>query len=288
VPDRHGETRILDVSYVPDASADGGVKGYFGLAVDVTERAMAEREIRRLNEDLEERVAARTAELSATNEELRAFSYSVSHDLRAPLRAIDGFSELLLQDYADAMPAEAQQYFLRVRRRAQEMGQLIDALLALSKLGRAALTRQPIDTAAMVQHCLDDLMLEQPDRRVEIVIEPLPACRADLILLQQVWTNLLSNALKYTRDRPVTQITIGGHGDGRETSYFCQDNGVGFDSEHAGKLFGVFQRLHRAEDFPGLGIGLTIVQRIVRRHGGRVWAEAEVDRGATFHFTLDD
>jgi PAS domain S-box-containing protein len=287
VPDRDGATRILDVSYVPDIAPDGAVEGYFGLAVDVTERARAELEIRRLNEDLEERVVARTAELSAANEELRAFSDSVSHDLRSPLRAIDGFSEILLQDYADAMPAEAQQYFHRVRRRAQEMGQLIDALLALSKLGRVALSRQPIDTASLVQHCLDDVMIEYPGRQVEIAVQPLPACCADLVLLQQVWTNLLNNAVKYSSDRPIARITVGGSQNGGQVSFFCQDNGVGFDVRHADKLFGVFQRLHRAEDFAGLGVGLTIVQRIVRRHGGRIWAEADVDRGATFHFTLD-
>jgi light-regulated signal transduction histidine kinase (bacteriophytochrome) len=224
------------------------------------------------------------AELEAVNRDLEAFAYSVSHDLRAPLRAIDGFSRILLADYAPTLSDEPQHYLQLVRQNAQQMGCLIDDLLTFSRLSRQPLNKQSITPTRLVREVWDDLRPEQEGRRVDIVISDLPACRADPTLLKQVFVNLLSNALKFTRQREVAQIEVGcreGH------VYFVKDNGVGFDMQYAHKLFGVFQRLHRAEEYEGTGVGLAIVQRIIHRHDGRVWAEAEVDKGATFYFTLE-
>lgn len=248
------------------------------------------KEVHKLNEDLEQRVMNRTAELEAANKELEAFSYSVSHDLRAPLRAIDGFSRILLQEYAAAMPTEAREYLQDVRANTQQMGHLVDDLLAFSRFGRKPVNKQRVEPAGLVRQCLDELRDQQAGRRVEVLVGELADCWGDVALLKQVWTNLLSNALKYTTRREVAIIEIGGHsGDSRgEQAYFVKDNGVGFDMRHAQKLFGVFQRLHRAEEYEGTGVGLAIVERIIHRHGGRVWAEARPDEGATFHFTLPE
>jgi light-regulated signal transduction histidine kinase (bacteriophytochrome) len=227
-------------------------------------------------------------ELEAANKELEAFSYSVSHDLRAPLRAIDGFSQILLEEHSAALPAEAQEYLRDVRANTQCMGQLVDDLLALARLGRQPLHTEHTEPGAIVRRCLGELRRECPGRRVEIVVGELPACSADPGLLKQVWINLLSNALKYTSRREAARVEIGGE-QGNSTgppTYFVKDNGIGFDMRYTDKLFGVFQRLHPADEYEGTGVGLAIVQRIIHRHGGRVWAEAEPDRGATFFFTL--
>ncbi len=255
---------------------------------ELAERTKAEAEVRTLSATLEQRVIARTAALTAANEELEAFSYSVSHDLRAPLRAIDGFSRILLEDHTAALPEAAQHYFQLVRSNAQQMGQLVDDLLAFSHLGRQALARRSVDPTELVQQCLDELRTEQVGRQVVLTIGALPACAADPALLKQVWINLLSNALKYTRQRDPARIEIGSQSADGETVYVIKDNGVGFDTRYSDKLFGVFQRMHRAEDYEGTGVGLAIVQRIIHRHGGRVWATAEVDHGATFYFTLGE
>jgi signal transduction histidine kinase len=278
----------LTIDPVPGEA--GGPAGAIGILADVTDRRRADEAIRKLNEDLERRVAARTAELQAANDELEAFAYSVSHDLRSPLRALDGFSRILLEEHAAALPREAREYLQGVRGNAQKMGRLIDDLLQFSRLGRQFIDKQLVSPADLVRQALTELRSEQEGRSVEIVIGTLPPCEGDPALLQQVWLNLLSNALKYTRKQPAARIEISGEAcrgpDGEECVYRVRDNGAGFDMKYARRLFGVFQRLHPARDYEGTGVGLAIVQRIVHRHGGHVWAEAAVNEGATFSFAL--
>lgn len=250
------------------------------------DNAMHYREAQVLNLELERRVADRTAELEATNKELESFSYSVAHDLRAPLRAMGGFSRLAIEEFAPQLPLEAQRYLSLIRSNAQEMGQLIDDLLAFSRLGRKPVNRQRVRPADVARQAVQDLQREPEGRAVKILIGELPECDADPALLKQVFLNLLSNALKFTRTRDIPRIEVYGRTEGKESIYSVKDNGVGFDMQYAGKLFGVFQRLHSPEEYEGTGVGLAIVQRIIHRHGGRIWAEAEVDKGAAFHFTL--
>jgi signal transduction histidine kinase len=248
----------------------------------ITERRQSESEIRKLNKDLTQR----SLETEAANKELEAFSYSVSHDLRAPLRAVDGFSRILLDEHASSLSEEVQRFLRLVRENAVNMGQLIDDLLTFSRLSRQPLNKQNVATADLARQVFEELKREQNGRRVDISLSDLPQCQGDPKLLKQVFINLLSNALKYTRKREVGRIEIGCERRNDETVYFIKDNGAGFDMRYANKLFGVFQRLHRAEEYEGTGVGLAIVQRVVHRHGGRVWAEAELDKGATFYFTL--
>ena len=211
----------------------------------------------------------------------------MSHDLRAPLRAVDGFAQALHEDFGSQLPEEGQRQVRTIRECAQRMGTLIDDLLAFSRLGRQSLSMPVVvDMDALVRDALEELLPERQGRRVEIRAAPMPPSKGENALIKQVWANLLSNAIKYTRKRDPAVVEIGSTVEAGETVYFVRDNGTGFDMRYAHKLFGVFQRLHRAEDFEGTGVGLAIVQRIIRRHGGRVWVEAAVDRGATFHFTL--
>ncbi len=249
----------------------------------ITERRQAENEIGKLNKELTQK----SLELEVANKELEAFSYSVSHDLRAPLRAVDGYSRILLDEHASHLSEGGQRFLRLVRENAVKMGQLIDDLLTFSRLSRQPLKKQIVATADLARQVLEELKLEQNGRRVETSIADLPQCQADPALLKQVLVNLLSNALKYTRKREVSKIEVGCDKRNGETVYFIKDNGTGFDMRYADKLFGVFQRLHRAEEYEGTGVGLAIVQRIIHRHGGRVWAEADLDKGATFYFTLD-
>ena len=258
------------------ASWKAGGETYFtGILRDITERKRLEQEVQQ-----------RSAAFEAANKELEAFSYSVSHDLRAPLRAIDGFSRILLEDHIAHLPADAQRYLHAVRNNSQQMGRLIDDLLTFARLSRQPLSKQLVRPTDLVRQCVDELHAEEQDRRVKIAIGDLPACQADPALLKQVWLNLISNALKYTRKQEMAVIAVGCQEQDSATAYFVRDNGVGFDMRYADKLFGVFQRLHRAEEYAGTGVGLAIVQRIIHRHGGRVWAEAAVNHGATFYFTL--
>jgi PAS domain S-box-containing protein len=281
---RHdGEYRHMAVHGVPVLERDGTIREWVGTCADITDRVLAEEEVRKLNEKLEKRVVERTAELETANQELEAFAYSVSHDLRAPLRAVDGFSRILLEDYGPQLPNEAQHYLQVARDNALQMGDLIDGLLAFSHLGRQPLRKRTVAPADLVRQVLEDLRLEQTGRRVEITVGHLPVCEGDPLLLKQVFVNLLSNALKYSRTRENAHIEIAA---ADSTAYYVRDNGVGFDMRYADKLFGVFERLHRVGEYEGAGVGLAIVQRIVHRHGGRVWAEAAVNQGATFYFTL--
>lgn len=289
VRQRKDGTRI-DVSLTASVikNASGNIIGASVIARDITRRKQAEEQLRQLNEELEQRVRQRTAELETANKELEAFSYSVSHDLRAPLRAMDGFSRILIDEYAPELSAPAQRYLHLVRDNAQQMGSLIDHLLNFSRLGRQAVKKQPIAPADLVQAVLNDLRVLQEGRHVEISVGDLPGCQADPVLLRQVFANLLGNAFKFTKTREVAVIEVGCRQQDGAAVYFVKDNGVGFDMQYASKLFGVFQRLHRAEDYEGTGVGLATVQRIIHRHGGRVWAEAAIDQGAAFYFTLGD
>jgi len=256
------------------------------VILPVIERALAMRRLRIINAELDEGLRQRTFELEAANKELEAFSYSVSHDLRAPLRAMDGFANILMADFRPDLPREAQRLLQNISINARRMGQLIDDLLGFSRLSRQPLTRQHVNVAAIVHGVLRDLFKEGDRSRLEVSVAELPDCEGDASLLTQVFVNLLSNAVKFSRDREKAQIDVGCHQDGREQVYFVRDNGAGFDMQYAEKLFGVFQRFHRSDEFEGTGVGLSIVQRIIHRHGGRIWAEAHVNKGATFHFTI--
>jgi len=243
-------------------------------------------EVKRSREDLEEQVVERTRALHETNAELEAFSYSVSHDLRAPLRAIHGFARILLEEHGAQLDPEGKRLLGVIDANTKRMGQLIDDLLSFSRLGRKHLESARVDMGDLVRTIADEVQRGAGDRPLDITIGPLPPTRGDRDMLRYAVTNLLDNAAKFTRRRTPGRIEVGHHTNGSESVYFVKDNGAGFDQRYADKLFGVFQRLHRADEFEGTGVGLAIVQRIVRRHGGRVWAEGEVEAGATFFFSL--
>jgi PAS domain S-box-containing protein len=279
---------------------EGRVRGYVKVTHDVTERREAQRavaelneELRRLNEGLEQRVAERTAQLeqqaadlAAVNAELEAFSYSVSHDLRAPLRAMSGFARIIEQDYGEQLPADAHRYLHKVHENATQMGNLIDALLSFSRMQRMTMSTELLDMKALATGCWTALAPARAGRDIEFVIGDLPPAAGDRRLIQQVWMNLLDNAVKYTAKQSAPRVEVTGSTSDGLVSYAVQDNGAGFDMRYAGKLGQVFQRLHRSEDFTGTGIGLALVQRIVQRHGGTMSAEGEPGAGARFGFTL--
>jgi PAS domain S-box-containing protein len=265
----------------------GGQVMLQAIVRDISERKRAEEEIRTLNAGLERRVQERTAELQAANKELESFSYSVSHDLRAPLRAMDGFSRIVVKNYSERLDDEGRRMLEFIRGGAQRMGHLIDDLLAFSRLGRQTLDPTPIDMHALAQRVFEELAALDPGRKLRLDLRPLPPARGTQAMIRQVWVNLISNAIKFTRDRETGEIEIGArHGEDGGDVYYIKDNGAGFDMRHVSRLFGVFQRLHGMEEFEGTGVGLALVQRIVHRHGGRAWAEGETNRGATFFFTL--
>ncbi len=257
------------------------------LEREILDRKRAEEEVRRLNADLERRVAERTGQLHDAMKQLEAFSYSVSHDLKAPLRAISGYSRALLEDYGPQLEDEARGYLESIARGAERMGQLINDLLAFSKLGRKEMALAEVNMSELARTVFEEIRRAAPERKLECQLADLPPARGDRAMLHQVWVNLLSNAVKFTRQREHAVIEIGGSSNGsQQNTYYVKDNGAGFDMQYANKLFGVFQRLHSSEEFEGTGVGLAIVQRVVQRHGGRVWAEGKVNEGAAFYFTL--
>jgi signal transduction histidine kinase len=256
------------------------------LAHEVSERQRADENLHELNVELERRVTERTAQLEAANKELEGFSYSVSHDLRAPLRGIVGFAEALIDDHGADLSDEAKRKVGIVQHEGRRMSALIDDLLAFSRLGRKAMKFSELNMTSLAGATWDGLVAQHEAGKVEIKIESLPAAKGDRVLLGQVWVNLLSNALKFSSKQANPHITVSAITDAKEHIYFVRDNGAGFNPKYQSKLYGVFQRLHDASEFPGTGVGLALVQRIVSRHGGRVWAEGALNEGATFYFSL--
>lgn len=301
---KDGSIYWVDTTIVPFIAADGKPRQYVAIRADITERKQAgealalqaleltrqaeqrkadEREIRDLNNSLEERVIQRTSELESANKELEAFTYSVSHDLRAPLRHIVGFSKMLGETCGSSLSQEGRHYLQRIEDGTQRMGMLVDDLLKLTRIGRHELKVQVTNLDSIVKDVIADLALDTETRVIEWKVSSLPSVKGDPALIKVVFQNLLGNAVKYTRTRAKAVIEIGGG----QSALYIRDNGVGFDMKYADKLFGAFQRLHRSEEFEGTGIGLAIVQRVVQKHGGHIWAQAEPDKGATFYLSFD-
>lgn len=275
---------LLNVFVIRD---EAGKAHYIAYVVsDISAHKQAEEEIRKLNEDLERRVDERTRELETANRELESFSYSVSHDLRAPLRAIDGFSRIIEESYGSSLEDKPRRYLKLVRDNTRMMAKLIDDILTFSRMQRQSINKETVFPKDIVEDTLNELKDMRGERRIEIKIDDLPPCNADPSLLRVVCNNLLSNAIKYTGKEELAVIEIGSKPSDEGVVYFVRDNGVGFDMKYAEKVFAVFQRLHSAQEFEGTGVGMSIVQRIIDRHGGRIWVESEAGRGTTFYFTL--
>jgi PAS domain S-box-containing protein len=284
---KDGHYYWVDTTIIPTQDSNGRVTRYVAIRADISERKNAEDKISRWNAELEQRITERTTELAESNSDLEAFTYSVSHDLRAPLRAIDGFSRILHNEHAATLSNEAKRYLGLVRTNVQQMGQLLEDLLSFCRHGRQAIITRCTQPDLVVRQAWKDLTQWPDERTISFDVETMEPCNADPALLKQVFINLLSNAIKFTRATENVRITVGaGKNAEGETVYFVKDNGVGFDMRYVHKLFGVFQRLHRAEDYPGTGVGLAIVQRIIKRHNGRVWAHSQPGQGTTISFTL--
>ena len=284
---KDGSKVFVEISLYIIKDKHGNPVGFRGLVRDVTESKLAEQEIKRANEELERRVAERTAQLEAANKELESFSYSVSHDLRAPLRSIDGFSTALMVDYMDELDPQAKDYLQRVRSASQRMGRLIDDLLNLSRVMRSDMSVHAVNISELAEEVFAELQESEPERVVETVIQPNMQVKGDPRLLKIMLDNLLGNAWKFTGKATEARIELGTEEKESKTVFFVKDNGAGFDMEYADKLFGPFQRLHSPGEFPGTGIGLATVVRIAKRHKGDIWAEGEVGKGASFYFTLE-
>jgi light-regulated signal transduction histidine kinase (bacteriophytochrome) len=252
----------------------------------MTEREETKLELKRLNESLEMKIQERTSELEQSIKEMEAFSYSVSHDLRAPLRIINGYSKLLWNEYAEKFDADGKEFMTAIIENTKYMGRLIDDLLNLSRLGREAITTSQIDMTALTQVVLHEMRMDDATIAAEIKVHELKPCVADQMLIRQVWINLISNAIKYSKKKEKPQIEIGSYEKGNSTVYYVKDNGAGFDMKFAAKLFGVFIRLHDRSEFDGTGVGLALVHRIITKHGGKVWANGKVNEGAVFYFSL--
>jgi signal transduction histidine kinase len=290
------EERFWNPLNSPVLSASGEILYIIHRVEDVTEFVHVSRmeqlqrersgALQRRSEAMELEILRRSQELEQANKELESFTYSVSHDLRSPLRAIDGFSRILVEDYADKLDDEGRRILKVIRDGSQKMSRLIDDLLAFSRLGRKPIAAEETDMNALVQSVWNELKTETGEKPVEFIVKPLPSAACDPTLIRQVWVNLLANALKFSSSKSNPMIEVSGESQDNESIYSIKDNGVGFDMQYYDKLFGVFQRLHSTEQFPGTGVGLAIVQRIVIRHGGQVRAEGKVDEGATFYFTL--
>jgi PAS domain S-box-containing protein len=282
------DRRIIHISLTVSPIHDerGEIIGASSISRDITQRKLAEEENARLRNELEQRVRERTAELEAANREMEAFTYSVAHDLRAPLRHMDAFANVLKSDFADSLDPQAGKYIDKIVTGSQNMGRLVDDLLNLARVGRQELKKQLTSLNELLDQVLDELKEETRGRDIKWQINQLPRLECDPGLVRQVFANLLSNAVKYSRPRARAVIEVGSFDRDGSKVIYVRDNGVGFNMKYANKLFGVFQRLHRPEEFEGTGVGLATVERIIRKHGGRIWAEAELDKGATFFFTL--
>ena len=277
----------VDTSIVPFLDKHGKPQQYVSVRTDITMRKQLELSVEQLNRELEGRVKERTEQLEAANQELEAFSYSVSHDLRAPLRAINGFAEMLNTAAGHRLDASSKHYLARIRAGGIQLGNLIDDLLLFARLGRQALHMRLIDSNVLVASVLEEAAPLVTERSLDLRVEDLLPCWGDWPLLRQVWVNLISNAIKYTRTRENTKVTIGSTVSAGRVTYFVKDNGVGFNMRYADKLFGVFQRLHPVDQFEGTGVGLAIAHRIISKHRGKIWAEGAEGLGATFYFTID-
>ncbi|MDY7227017.1 sensor histidine kinase [Hyalangium rubrum] len=286
---RDGVTVWTRMSTTPTFDEHGQYSGSLAMITDITERRAAEEQVRQLNEQLERRITERTTELEFSNRELEAFAYSVAHDLRAPLRSIASFSQALEEDCKERLDDTGRDYLRRIVGGARRMAELIDGILALSRVNRTALANRECDLTAMAHSILEQLKTLNPEREVRIRVEERMVERGDPSLLRNVLENLLGNAWKFTRERPVAEIDFGFTQEpGGVRTYFVRDNGAGFNMAYHEKLFGVFQRLHTQREFEGTGVGLATVQRIIRRHGGRIWGEGQPGHGACFFFTLNE